>query len=130
MFKTDENLRNNGEQVIKAMITAALMALGVHLGTEAPVFAVVASRFTADNGGVCSAAIETVGGHLALPKGGCWLHSHPDEQNVYDFTKYASVAIHMHIYVWRWPQWWWRWWWWWAILIFEAARTKQLYITT
>ena len=64
--------------------------------TGTSVFDVVASRFTADNGGVCSAAVETVGGHVALPNGACWLHSHPDEQNVYDFTKYASVAIYTY----------------------------------
>ena len=76
------------------MIAAAIAAAtGGASISEAPVRDVVASRFTADNGGVCSAAGETVGGHVALPNGACWLHSHPDEQNVYDFTKYASFVV-------------------------------------
>ena len=37
--------------------------------------------------------LGTHGLRLSYSCRACWLHSHPDEQNVYDFTKYASFVV-------------------------------------
>ena len=50
---------------------------------------VVAGDFVAGNGGVCADDAGNVGRH-AVVTGACWQHHHPEEQNVYDFSRWVA----------------------------------------
>ena len=49
--------------------------------------------FVAGNGGVCSTNRNTAGRHVAHG-GTCWLNTHPDEGNVYDFSGQLALVRH------------------------------------
>ena len=53
----------------------------------------------ANNGGVCSVADSTIGRHVVdeYAASVCWQHAHPDELNVYDFSRWSQSITHCNI---------------------------------
>ena len=61
---------------------------GSHGAANPRIRDVAVGEYTADNGGDCSMDDSTIGSHVDVD-GSCWKHSHPNEGNVYDMSRWT-----------------------------------------